>query len=240
MTTPLGPGHLIYAHRGDRSRARDNTIEAYSLAVEAGTDGIELDVRRSSDGELIVTHDDRDATVGIFSEMTFAVVREMAPHIPTLEEAMGSIPLNVFVNVEIKNSPTDAGFDEDRTIVNQTVEALRTFDDPGRILLSSFDPATMTRACHIASDFRRGQLLAEPTALDVGVAFAADSGMQALHPRFGQLRDDPERSVASVKAAGLAVVVWAVDTADDIRVMARAGADVIITDNPAMAREAIA
>ncbi|MCL1598543.1 MAG: glycerophosphodiester phosphodiesterase, partial [Actinomycetia bacterium] len=54
--TPLTPTPLVYAHRGDRSRAPDNTLEAYGLAVEAGADGIELDVRRTADGVLIMSH----------------------------------------------------------------------------------------------------------------------------------------------------------------------------------------
>ena len=58
--SPLTPRPLIYAHRGDRTRAADNTIEAFDLAVEAGADGIELDVRRTIDGVLVVSHDPVD------------------------------------------------------------------------------------------------------------------------------------------------------------------------------------
>ena len=55
--TPLTPAPLVYAHRGDRSRAPDNTLMAFDVAVEAKADGIELDVRRTSDGVLVITHD---------------------------------------------------------------------------------------------------------------------------------------------------------------------------------------
>ncbi|MEE8456812.1 MAG: glycerophosphodiester phosphodiesterase, partial [Acidimicrobiia bacterium] len=187
-TTPLGPGPLVYAHRGDRSRASDNTIEAYLLAVEAGTDGIELDVRRTHDGVLIVHHDERDPAIGIFSSLDFIVLREMAPHVPTLREAMEAIPRHVFVNVEIKNDPGDPGFDAERTIVDETLAELRDYDDPTRILLSSFDPMSMQRAGEIGPEFLRGQLVMTPVPLDIGFAFAREFDMDAINPQYAHLR----------------------------------------------------
>lgn len=238
-TTPLGPGPLIYGHRGDRSRAADNTIEAYRLAVEAGAHGIELDVRRTLDGVLIVHHNDRDDAVGVFSAMTFEVLRAMAPQVPTLREAMSAIPPEIFVNVEIKNLPSDAGFDETRSIVDDTITELRSNDTPSRILLSSFDPPSMERAGTVAPEFLRGQLVASPIGLDVAVAFATESGMQAVNPSLAQVSDEPKSTVARIHESGLAVVVWAVNTTHDVATMADAGVDVIITDDPALARRVI-
>jgi len=88
---PLGPAPLVYAHRGDRSRAPDNTLEAYLLAVEAGADGIELDVRRTRDGELIMSHDDRYPGFPPFVEMTLAEVRDALPQVPTFIETLAAV-----------------------------------------------------------------------------------------------------------------------------------------------------
>lgn len=238
-TTPLGPGPLVYAHRGDRSRASDNTIEAYLLAVEAGTDGIELDVRRTQDGVLIVHHDERDPAIGIFSSLDFIVLREMAPHVPTLREAMEVIPRHVFVNVEIKNDPGDPGFDAERTIVDETLAELRDHDDPTRILLSSFDPISMQRAGEIGPEFLRGQLVMTPVPLDIGFAFAREFDMDAINPQYAHLRDDTTNLIAEFSRAGLRTVVWDANTAEEIASVAAAGADVIITDDPSMAREVV-
>ncbi|GMQ92719.1 MAG: glycerophosphodiester phosphodiesterase [Acidimicrobiia bacterium] len=237
--TPLGPGPLIYAHRGDRSRARDNTIEAYLLAVDAGTDGIELDVRRTKDGILIVHHDDRDPDIGIFASLHFDQLRAMAPSVPTLREAMQAIPRHIFVNVEVKNEFGEAGFDPDRAIVDETLNELRDYDEPSRILLSSFDPLSMRRAGEVGDDFLRGQLLANPVPLDVGISLATEFGMDAIHPELAYLSDDASAFTGEMNSKGLRTVVWVANSPHDVATLAEAGVDVIITDDPGMAREVV-
>jgi glycerophosphoryl diester phosphodiesterase len=238
-TSPLGPGPLVYAHRGDRSRAKDNTLEAYSLAVEAGADGVELDVRRTRDGVLIVSHDDRYEHLGAFSSLDFDALRELAPQVPTLREAMGAIPRNVFVNVEIKNFPTDAGFDADRHLVNETVAELRSYDDPKRILLSSFDPISMQRAGTIGPEFLRGLLVLADVPFSAGLATAQELAVDAINPCFSHVGDDATGVMEEIRSAQLAAVVWRVDKPSEITAMAEAEVDVIITDDPGMAQEIV-
>ena len=48
---------LVIAHRGASAALQQNTLDAFRLAVEMGTDFIELDVRRSRDDVLIIHHD---------------------------------------------------------------------------------------------------------------------------------------------------------------------------------------
>src|SRR5690625_6609337 len=112
---------LIIAHRGASGNAPENTLAAFQLAVEEGADGIELDVHLSKDGELVVIHDDTlDRTTngtgrvqdkdldelktydaGSWFDSKFASER-----IPLLQEVIDILPDDVFLNVEIKNSPT--------------------------------------------------------------------------------------------------------------------------------------
>ncbi len=238
-TSPLGTGPLVYAHRGDRSRAADNTLEAYRLAVEAGTDGIELDVRRTADGVLIVSHDDHVPGLDPFAAIEFGALRAMAPQVPTLQEAMEAIPAHVFVNVEIKNFPYDAGYDTERTIVDETLDALSNYDDPGRILLSSFDVASVQRAGEVAPGFLSGQLLLQAFPLDAGMAVATQLGADALIPHLSHVADDAMGHVAGIRDSGLAVVVWGVDTPEDVALVASADVNAVITDDPAMARSVI-
>lgn len=238
-SSPLGPGPLVYAHRGDRSRAADNTIEAYSLAVAAGADGIELDVRRTRDGVLIMSHDDRHEGLDAFSALDFVTLREFAPQIPTLREAMDAIPRHVYVNVEIKNFPHEDGFDTGRLIVDETVNELRSYDDPERILISSFDPTAMQRAGEIGPEFLRGQLILATVPFDAGLATAREFSMDAVNPSFTHMREHASELMEEIKRTALAAVVWGVNTPDEVASMAAVGADVIITDNPSVAREIV-
>ena len=238
-TTPLGPGPLVYAHRGDRSRAQDNTLEAYQLAVEAGTDGIELDIRRTGDGILIVSHDDRVPNLKPFSRLVFNELRTQAPHVPTMREAMDAIPRDVFVNVEIKNFTFDAGYDDRCTLVDQTLEELRGFDDPGRIILSSFDVMSMKRAREIDNAFLSGQLLLQVVPLDAGIEIAKELALDAVVPHLDHLTGDATASMDKIRNADLATVVWGADTPRDVAHLVRAGVNAIITDDPGMARRVI-
>jgi glycerophosphoryl diester phosphodiesterase len=48
---------LAIAHRGDPITARENTFPAFAAAVERGADMVEIDLRRTRDGEIVVLHD---------------------------------------------------------------------------------------------------------------------------------------------------------------------------------------
>ena len=49
---------LNFAHRGFSGQYPENTMLAFEKAVEAGADGIELDVQFSKDGKLVIMHDE--------------------------------------------------------------------------------------------------------------------------------------------------------------------------------------
>ncbi len=237
--TPLNPAPLVYAHRGDRSRAPDNTLEAYGLAVEAGADGIELDVRRTADGVLIMSHDARHGDMAPFIEMTMDEVREQMPEIPTLIETLEFVPPHIWLNVEIKNDPADSYHDPTRRIVDQTIATIDEHDSLERILLSSFDVGAMQRAAELRPDLLRGQLIREPTSLEDGIAAATAQKAHAVHPNVLYFSEDPTASIGQIHSAGLAAVVWWVNTPDQVRSMVDIGVDVIITDDPTMARRVL-
>ena len=237
--TPLSPPPLVYAHRGDRSRAEDNTLEAYRLAVEAGADGIELDVRRTVDGVLVMNHDDARPGFPPIVEMTFADIREQLPSMPTLIETLASVPQNVWLNVEIKNFPTEADFDEGRSTVVQVIETIIAHDTLDRILLSSFDPVTMQRAAQVSPEMLRAQLVRLPYGLDVAIAAALSQGAHAVNPELAHFSEDPLVTISSIHDAGLKAIVWRVELPEDIAMLFNIGVDGVITDDPAMARKVI-
>ena len=230
MTNPLGPGPLIYGHRGDSSRAPDNSIEAFTLTAEAGGDGVELDVRRSSDGVLILAHDSVHPTIGPLSEASFDQIRSEDPLVVTLEEGLAAIPPTLAVNVEIKNWKTERGFDRKRTVVDQTIATLKEIDDPTRMLISSFDPFAMIKTKRIAPSIARGQLVWTNTRLNVGLWWTRLFRHQSINLPAVYVQDDPESVVSKAHAFGLAVMVYVVDDPDTMRRLFAAGVDMIVTN----------
>ena len=99
---------LIIGHRGAPRLAEENSITSFRLAFEAGADGIELDVRMTRDGMLVVHHDDDIPTVGRIAAMEWGElkrgcrVRERALH--TLEDVFKQLAGHGFFDIELKEA----------------------------------------------------------------------------------------------------------------------------------------
>jgi glycerophosphoryl diester phosphodiesterase len=221
----------VFAHRGDTRAAPANTIAAFVAAVQVGADGVELDVRRSADGALVVHHDAGIEGLGAISDL---LVRGLPADVALLDDAMDVLePLTV--NVEIKNDPREPGYDPTGSISHEVVALLEARGDLDRVVISSFDLATLDAARQAHETVALGWLLgyiADPLpAIDVAVAH--DVG--AVHPFV--LTVTPE-VVDRAHQAGLDVTTWTVNARHDIERMVALGVDVVITDDVALALEA--
>ena len=132
------------------------------------------------------------------------------------------------VNVEIKNAPQDPGYDPGEAVAALTAAAIDEAGWTERVIVSSFQPATL-RAVQVADGrLALGALWGfaqRPRARPGRRPTAA--GFRAVHPFV--LSVDAEL-VAQAHAAGLAVNVWTVNADDDLRAMVAAGVDTVITD----------
>lgn len=111
---------VIFAHRGSKCNRPENTLAAFKEAIRVGADGIELDVHRTLDHELVVIHDETvDRTTngyGLVRELTLSQIKELdagswfspiyfEEKIPTLKEVLDFLVLEKFdgtLNIEIK------------------------------------------------------------------------------------------------------------------------------------------
>jgi glycerophosphoryl diester phosphodiesterase len=220
---------LIFAHRGLHTTERENTLAAFWAAGVLGVDGVELDVRRCGDGQLVVHH---DATIA-GRALVATTVAELPDYVPTLADALGACTA-MTVNVEIKNmknasEPTyDAGGGFAREVVDLVRAAGRTAD----VVVSCFDLATCRAAHEGDPGVRVGWLLHPRRDVVASVAIARDAGLQAVHPHH---RTVDVAAVAAAHDAGLAVNVWTVSRRRRIAVMIELGVDGLITDDPASA-----
>jgi glycerophosphoryl diester phosphodiesterase len=244
---------LCIGHRGAAALAPENTLRGFRAAVEAGVDLIEFDVLRLDSGQLVVAHSDDLREVshgeagGTVRDQTLAALREVAPELPTLDDALqffrDEAPA-VGVHVDLKDEAAAA----------DVADALRRFALVGRALVSSFHAGALRR---LARD-ERGLLL--------GISFPRDrlrisdrrgsapfirlglSGMRPLTPAFARallVRSGASalvlhhallgaRTVRRAHARGVSVVGWTVDDPRDLERLDDVGVDAIVVNNPSV------
>jgi glycerophosphoryl diester phosphodiesterase len=213
--------------------AKENTLEAFLAAVVSGADGVELDVRRSADGALVVCHDSALDGLGAVADLR---VRELPRDVALLSEAMAVLEPLV-VNVEIKNDPDEPGFDPTGSLSHDVVALLAERGDLDRVVVSSFDLPTLEAVRQASATVETGWLLGYATDPGAMVEIAVDHGVGALHPWV--LTVDAE-GVTAAHAAGLELATWTVNARHDLERMARLGVDTVITDDVALAIEVTA
>lgn len=197
---------LLYAKdirtsRGFRVCPRENTLEAFELAVKMGADGVELDVRMTKDGELVVAHDEGIGRVsngiGLIRNMTTSELKKYRFNrshpelqdatIPTLREVYELLkPTGLHINTELKTSRIRYEHMEEKCV--------KLADELGmteRVLYSSFNHASLRLLKRINPNVRVGLLrtpmgkmndrkLVDPWGL------AHLLGIDAIHPHFSE------------------------------------------------------
>ena len=221
----------IIAHRGASRAAVENTVEAFALAVAMGVEGIELDVRRTRDGCLVVHHDARLEGGAAIIDLDR---RDLPDHIPDLHDALVACTstggVEVTVNIEIKNDSAEPDFDDTRSIAPRVVRTALAVDGPHRWLISSFDLAMVDAVLATEAGIATAWLVVEVPAGAVGLLVAR--GHRALHPWVGAL----ERStVDECHSSGIAVNTWTCDDPKRIGELIAWGVDGICTNVPDIA-----
>jgi glycerophosphoryl diester phosphodiesterase len=220
---------LVIAHRGAWGPAApnapaENTLEAFEAAIALGADMIELDVRRTRDGQLVVFHDARVKTVPT-SSLPYDALKTKGTQArpPLLTDVLDLTKDRIALNLEIK----ETGYIQD------TIALLRPFGVE-RCLVSSFLDDVVREAKSLAPELRTGLL--------VGASFrralttrlpAAGADWLVLHRRLADAT-----ALAKAHAAGVPCIVWTVNAARALdRYLAHPAVAGVITDRPALALE---
>ncbi|HWW53317.1 MAG TPA: glycerophosphodiester phosphodiesterase [Acidimicrobiales bacterium] len=217
----------VLAHRGVTAAARENTIAAFAAAAAARADGVELDVRATADGALVVVHDAGIAGLGAVAELDSG---QLPRWIPTLAEALDACAGLALVNVEIKSdgAPPD--------LAERVASALVARAAGPELLVSSFDLSLLDAHRRFAPDIATGWLtlpgLPAPD-LALAVETAAAGGHRAVNAHVWTITGE---LVGRAHRAGLHVGAWTVNDPERAIELARLGVDVLITDHPANLR----
>lgn len=243
-----GPPQLI-AHRGGARLAPENTMAAFRCAVEEwDADMLEMDVRLTSDGRVVVIHDDTvDRTTdgtGRIRDMTWAQARELdagsrfraldgrfpwrgrGERLPLLAEVIDAFP-EVRMIVELKAAEA----------AGPLVRVIRAAGAEMRVLVAAEFEAFRAGAAGYAGPWGASRRQVVPFWILHRFGRAgrwhapAADGFQ-LPERSGGLRVVTPRLLRAARAANMPVYVWTVDDPEDMRRLLDWGADGIITDRP--------
>ena len=152
------PGIVAVGHRGTVRFAPENTLAAFEKAIELGVDLIEIDVRETKDGHLVVIHDatvDRTTNgTGRVSELTLSEIKKLDAgawfdpkfkdeRVPTLEEALEAMQGRALPDLDFK-----AGTPEKLAAV------VRRYGLLGKATLYCGDWDLLQRTLKVSRDFR--------------------------------------------------------------------------------------
>jgi len=242
---PELPKPSIIAHRGASAYAPENTLAAFKLALQQGADGIELDVKLTSDGKVVVFHDqtvDRiTPSKGRVNDFTLAELRKMdvgshfdiafcGESIPTLEEVFKAVGQLTFINIELKefdifNDP----------LPEKVVQLIRRYRLTQRVLISSFNIIPLIRIRRMSPETPIGLL-----ALKGKAGFLASTLLGRLmgyNSLYTEINDATPDIITNIHRRGCKIFIYTVNHEEDMQRLYEMGVDGIITNDPLVARQ---
>jgi glycerophosphoryl diester phosphodiesterase len=204
---------MVAAHRGLAAGAAENTIAAFTNAIDVGADMIEFDVRRTRDGELIAFHDRQvgGTPVGQLSRDDLTAAAGVRP--PLLTEVLAACAGRIRLDVELKED----GY------VPEVTALLRAAFDPAQLVVTSFLPAVVAQAKDAFPEVKTGLLVGQKRSwadlparrrelYPVALARQVRADYLAPHYRLAQLG-----VLRRAAAAGLPCLLWTVNSPALIR-----------------------
>jgi glycerophosphoryl diester phosphodiesterase len=239
----------VFAHRGARQVAPENTLPAFEQAIALGADGIELDVQCSKDGVLVVMHNSTvNATTngqGRVADLTAAELGKLdaGSHfdakfsnvgVPTLEEVLALTAGKIKLNIEIKSDDPMGGHE-----VEPLVELIHAGNLYDQVIISSFNPITLVKVRHVDPQIALGLLYwgQQLPAFLREIWLSPILRPEAFHPHHSLIDDE---YMVWAKAVPAAINTWTVNDADEARRLAALKVDTIITDVPDLILAALA
>ncbi|HSL93653.1 MAG TPA: glycerophosphodiester phosphodiesterase [Bacillota bacterium] len=227
----------IIAHRGASLIRPENTVAAFDAALAIGADGLELDLQMTSDGQLVVLHDETlDRTTngsGYLRSHSLSEIRALDAGSWFSEEYSGEkIPLlqevlelargkGGLINIELKN-----GIVRYPCMEEKLISLLEEYPQQ-EIIVSSFNHHSLRLIKQLKPDLPCGALyiagFLEPWE------YARRWGFDGLHPIHLNIIPD---LVTGCHAAGVKLYPWTVDDSDALRQISASGVDGIITNAP--------
>lgn len=220
---------LRIGHRGAKAYEPENTILSFKRALELGVNAIELDVRRTKDGEIVVIHDaEVDRTTngkGLVSDLTLSEIKKLSTDkgekIPTLEEALNFLNRKVKILIEVK----EVGIEE------KVLDIVRRRGLEDNVIIISFHEEVLKRVREISETVETGLIYVRHKD-PIGAATSLRA--QYILPMYKFIYS---YLVRKAHERGLKVIAWTINTPEEAHEYARMGVDGIASDKPDILRD---
>ncbi len=243
---------LVFAHRGGRGIAPENTLTAFQKSYELGVDVLELDVRATKDAELVVIHDKTlDRTTdgkGLISERSLAEIKKLDAgfnwtndegktfpfrgqnvRVPTLREVFEAFP-EAIINIEPKHA--------DPSPVKPLCNLISEFKRSDKVIVGSFNDEILEgfrRLCkNVATSASPSEASGFLARYELGLDDNYAPTMSALQipQRIGSFEIVTKDYLKAAHAQNLQVHVWTINKKAEMKRLIEIGVDGIMTDYP--------
>lgn len=233
-----GQRPYVLGHRGARAHCPENTMVAFERALADGADGVELDVRMSADGALVIAHDDHITTQGgpvALHRLSLAQIQALATKsgepVPTLRQVLEfQARTGAYVNVELKGDVPAPAW-----MAGQAAHLIRQHGGQG-IVMSSFDVRQVRLLAQALPHVPVALLIEQSQRLMSKFVPIALLGAVAVHPQASLL---DAAFMARLRNKVAVINTWTVNSPAEARRLSALGVDAIITDDPKLILDAL-
>jgi glycerophosphoryl diester phosphodiesterase len=215
---------LRIGHRGAKAYEPENTIRSFKKALEIGVNAVELDLRTTKDGQLVVIHDaDVKRTTdgkGLVNELTLKEIKgfsaEKGEKIPTLKEALDFLDKKVKIIIEVK----EAGVEK------EVLAAVRENQLQKDVVIVSFLEEVLRKVKELDMEVETGLIYVRhknpiKAALELKASY--------LLPLY---RFTHTANVQKAHENGFKVIVWTINKQEEVAEYVKKGVDGIASDKP--------
>lgn len=246
---------MVIAHRGDSAHAPENSLLALDLAAQLGVDALEMDIHATSDGVLVVAHDETLARMtdgrGLIKETTWAELRRLDAgyhfsaatestnpypfrgqglYLPRLEEVVERFP-TMRLNIDIKQTSP--------AIVQPFAALIKRYQLADRLMVGSFDHQTVEAFRAACPDVGKVASVREVRTffllhkLGLAARYRPRPDAFQIPELAGRIQLTSPRFVRDLQQLGIDLHIWTVNEPADMRRLLSWGVNGLISDYPA-------